>query len=317
MPGFATHYLFGLNTYQKLTPSALTDCIARYPHAYGLGLQGPDLFFYDPLSFLRRFGNPGSLAHKQHTGSFLQHLIQSRELFSDRTRKNIASAYICGFLGHYILDSSCHPYIYAKSHYGTYTRDYFGHHIYLETDIDAMLLKYYKNCVPSKFHPQRTIALSHKQRCVIATMLHYAYHKTYPTYSFCRPSMYAAICAMQIGTRLLCDPSGQKKAFARKIEAKTCGYACFSPLIPSDCYTFTADPLNLRHYRWRNPWDSSLCSNQSFFDLLDEAGARHLAVLTLYAKLITATPKNSKRLLRFLLKKLGNNSYGSGLPLTD
>lgn len=318
MPGFATHYLFGLTTFRELNTGPIHTCIGAHPHAYALGLQGPDIFFYYPPSHIRASGNLGSLAHKNRTGAFLRNLLESRNLFPDYPEKNIASAYIAGFLGHYVLDSTCHPYIYAKSHYGTYDRDYFGHHVYLEVDIDAELLAYYKDCAPSEFKAEDTIRLSSRELHVIAAQLYYAYSQTYPEYHFMQLSFTAAIRSMYLGVILLRDPSGRKKAFIRKIEAKTVGYAGVSPLIPSDFYTFTVDPLNLRHYGWRNPWDASQHSNESFFNLLDKARKEYTSVLTITEQFFSApikTPVYQERLRR-LSNALGNKSYGSGLPLT-
>ena len=39
MPGFATHYLFGVDAYKKLTSRKLSVRIARNHHAYALGLH--------------------------------------------------------------------------------------------------------------------------------------------------------------------------------------------------------------------------------------------------------------------------------------
>ena len=52
MPGFATHYLFGVDAYKELTSRKISVHIARHHHAYALGLQGPDIFFYYLPSYL-------------------------------------------------------------------------------------------------------------------------------------------------------------------------------------------------------------------------------------------------------------------------
>ena len=46
MPGFTTHYLFGLNTYKHLDDIEIKKHIHENHAAYSLGLQGPDVFFY-------------------------------------------------------------------------------------------------------------------------------------------------------------------------------------------------------------------------------------------------------------------------------
>lgn len=42
------------------------------------------------------------------------------------------------------------------------------------------------------------------------------------------------------------------------------GYPLFSPLIPSDTLFFRTDPFNLRHASWKNPWDATRVSTESF-----------------------------------------------------
>ena len=45
MPGFTTHYLFGIDACRRLTSTSMHNMIRRDHSAYALGLQGPDLFF--------------------------------------------------------------------------------------------------------------------------------------------------------------------------------------------------------------------------------------------------------------------------------
>ena len=46
MPGFTTHYIFGMKAYNDLPNNQLKRIIAKYRWLYQLGLQGPDMFFY-------------------------------------------------------------------------------------------------------------------------------------------------------------------------------------------------------------------------------------------------------------------------------
>ncbi len=65
MPGFTTHYLFGLHAYRKFAPSSLKQTIQKHHAAYSLGLQGPDLFFYFLPSYIIHKNNIGSVAHTE------------------------------------------------------------------------------------------------------------------------------------------------------------------------------------------------------------------------------------------------------------
>lgn len=88
MPGFTTHYLFGVDACRRLTSTSMHNMIRRDHSAYALGLQGPDLFFYSLPSYLMHRKNIGDLAHRKDTGQFFGNLLQSRKLFAG---KNIPS----------------------------------------------------------------------------------------------------------------------------------------------------------------------------------------------------------------------------------
>ena len=44
MPGFTTHYILGMKSYNDLPNLPLKRIIAKYRWLYQLGLQGPDIF---------------------------------------------------------------------------------------------------------------------------------------------------------------------------------------------------------------------------------------------------------------------------------
>lgn len=313
MPGFTTHYLFGLNTYKQLSPIHLKKIIQKNHTVYSLGLQGPDIFFYYLPSYLVHENNIGSVAHISHTGKFLQNLLKSRCLFSEAEDLETAEAYIAGFLGHYILDARCHPYIYWRSHFKEKSADYHGMHMRLETDIDTELLRFYKHKNPSQFRQSVSIMLAPKQKRTIASILYYAYTRTYPDFHITYAAMNTAITAMQRGLNFLHDPSGRKKVVLRRLESILLGYPLLSCMIPSDCLTFYLDPLNILHRQWHNPWDKSLTSRDSFFDLMEDAQIEYADILTKLSDIFSDKAVKSNEKIRTLLKQLGNNSYHSGL----
>ena len=47
MPGFTTHYVLGMKAYNDMPQNNLKFIIAKYRWLYQLGLQGPDMFFYN------------------------------------------------------------------------------------------------------------------------------------------------------------------------------------------------------------------------------------------------------------------------------
>lgn len=180
MPGFTTHYLFGVKTCHRLGASPLRRELMENHTAFGLGLQGPDIFFYDLPSYVIYKNNIGSVAHTTDTGKFLFFLLQSRFLFPKGKKRQIAESYIAGFIGHYLLDTTCHPYVYDRSKSCSDSATAFAPHVYLETDIDTAFLRHYKKKLPSEFYQERTIALSQTGHFVIAKILHLCYSNVYP-----------------------------------------------------------------------------------------------------------------------------------------
>lgn len=315
MPGFTTHYLFGLNTYQSLEYMRLKKVLREHHGVYSLGLQGPDVFFYFLPCYLVHSDNIGSIAHEKCTGTFLHYLLESRKLFPDYEERQIAEAYIAGFLGHYLLDAHCHPYIYWKSRFEEKNARYHGAHMRLESDIDTELLLFYKHKLPSEFHPESTIAMTVSQCRTIAAILHYVYAKTYPELGIHYATMHCAIRSMQLGVRALRDSSGRKKVLIRKLESMILGYPLLSSMIPSDHLRFSFDPLNVLHREWHNPWDKSLTSRDSLFDLMEDAQERYVSALVQLDEIFSdgVHPEKESEKTDRLLRGLGNKSYHSGL----
>lgn len=317
MPGFATHYLFGVDAYKELTSRKLSVRIARHHHAYALGLQGPDIFFYYLPSYILHKENLGALAHANKTGEFFSHLLDSRLLFTAKPKDlSIADAYIMGFMGHYSLDSTAHPYVYAFTGYHPSqpqsNLDYFGKHAYFETEIDNTLIYRKKHIIPSRFKQSRTIALSPRERNVIAKMLNYTYRNTYPDYFSNDAIMKSAPYWMLTFLRWMNDPSGQKKVILRWIEQQLIHHAYLSPMLPSDRYHFISDPLNLKQKKWTHPWtgESSCCG---FMDLYKKALRLYIRRMNEYELLLREGFSEEGR--KKLCQSYGNLSFLSGQPL--
>lgn len=316
MPGFTTHYLFGIDAYRHMVPGGFRDNLKRNHCAFALGLQGPDLFFYYLPSYLLHRQNIGALAHNSNTGEFFSHLLDSRSLFDKDARSlGIADAYITGFIGHYSLDCTAHPYVYAFTGYTPKTppshTKYFGQHAYFETEIDTELLYRKKHLYPSQFHQNDTIRLSHLERKVITRMLVFAYRSTFPGIMASDVLLGGAPLWMKFGTRFLRDPSGQKKVLARLVEKILFGRAFLSPMVASDYYRFIEDPLNLSHRSWTHPWTGE-GSRASFPELYRIAEVLYLKRIRSFARLLQNGCQGKEK--EAFLKEYGDLSFLSGLP---
>lgn len=100
-----------------------------------LGAQGPDPLFTLGIFPLRPSSKPsrlGNLLHSYRTGAFLRALCRRA-----KAGGSIERAYALGFLTHYALDSTIHPYVYSQSNRpdGRYSSTL---HMALEKSWDAL-----------------------------------------------------------------------------------------------------------------------------------------------------------------------------------
>ncbi|HIU77681.1 MAG TPA: zinc dependent phospholipase C family protein [Candidatus Pelethocola excrementipullorum] len=106
MPAIYTHDRFGKDVYHRL-PKELKKVVRKDKKLYLIGLQGPDIFFYyHPLST-----NPiVSKAHQMHERNVDEFFRKCRGLYQKKQESGMI-AYLLGFACHFLLDSTCHPYI--------------------------------------------------------------------------------------------------------------------------------------------------------------------------------------------------------------
>lgn len=320
MPGFTTHYLFGVNNCRRLKKEqccqTLLESIDNYKAVFQLGLQGPDIFFYHLASQLKKV-RPGSIAHKRWTGEFLTFLIKAEQLFTKTEERQAAQAYAAGFIGHYVLDTQMHPYVYDRTGVGDELKKKgYADHIALESDIDAALLMRYANCLPSAFPYYKTIAFDKKTREVVAEILFYAYDSIFEELALRKGFFSRAIRSMQIGTRLTYNPHNYKRQIVEKAEKILFGHLQIAPVIPSDFIQCTKDPLNLEHRQWKNPWDAQLIFHSSVPELIKKASVRYQEALKQLNSLYRAEAYEEDRydkVLEQLRSFLGQQSFHSGL----
>ena len=317
MPGFRTHYLFGRNTFDST--GGMYEAIRKHPECYNLGQQGPDIFFYCPTAHVFYKEHLGGRLHGSETMAFFSALLDCRDRFLTSDEKSICDAYIMGFIGHYCLDTTIHPYIHyrTKKLKNINRENYvYGIHVLLETDIDAAVLKHYLNKKPSEFSCAKTISVSKREQAIISMLLSFGIRRAYPElYASAFHVSFAITCA-RLCHRLLHDPSGRKKAFVRfALDERLIGNAFLSSLIASDFHRTYKDPCNLKHHRWCNPWDEDIASDASVYDLMKQAADDYTRRLALYDDLVERAPESYFYCKNALLADIGNLSYDTGLPI--
>ena len=309
MPGFVTHYVFGVNAYKKLSNPDIKGIIQKRHNAFSLGLQGPDIFFYFMPSSLGFKPNIANIMHKKRTGEFFRSLIDGVSIFDRKKDYDIAYAYIQGFMGHYLLDTNMHPYVYSRV--GTsVSKQTLGIHFGLETDIDREVLMHYKGMKQNDFSHLSVISLSKHEKNIIARLLNSAILKTYGI-TITPTVIKASMVSFAIESVLLMDPNMKKHRFVSFIENHTVGYGLVSPLLINECRQ-SEDPCNEAHNEWVNPWEPAMRGTSSVFEMMDSLQNKYADLM----ESMDSALNDSHNMLQDdhpkILALLGNNSYSSG-----
>ena len=106
MPSTYTHYRFGTRVLAELSPE-IRNLLQRNRMLFDLGLQGPDFFFYYKLGKKTPVRRLAKVYHRQTGRAVFTRICEE---LKNPTEKELA--YLYGLLGHYCLDSVCHPLVF-------------------------------------------------------------------------------------------------------------------------------------------------------------------------------------------------------------
>ena len=129
MPTTYAHDLFGKMVYHRLDPE-IQEKIKKYQITYQIGLHGPDILFYVRPFHKNRFNQMAHRLHREEAAGFFE---RGRELYQKTGNEEIL-VYLLGFICHFMLDSTCHPYI------SEYMKKTGARHDEIETEFDRALM---------------------------------------------------------------------------------------------------------------------------------------------------------------------------------
>ena len=295
MPDIAVHAAFGKEVLSSL-PQEVRDSIC--PEPYTFALFGPDLWFMH-RPWLRRQGR-GRQMHTTRMGAFLLSLL--RQARSGPCREEMFS-YLAGFLCHYALDSTAHPYVIWVT---TEERHFPRSHMSLEHALDAAEIRragLWGTAHPITDHYFPLLRLPESMQLPLNTVFEEVYG-----WKNCRKALNRSCRRFRRLYRILENPRGLASRLTRLTGV---------PVLRSLCYSesqfLDADAENTRHRTWHHAHDPSLSSTESFPDLREKA--QLLAV-----KMITASWSyvfREEGTEEDLAALIGNHSYLSGFPEED
>lgn len=132
MPTSYAHHKFGQQVLEQLSPD-LQKPIKKETELYELGLNGPDLFFfYRPYIYKNEVNQLGYGMHDEAVLPFFRHAAKIARKYGFPADE---MAYLYGFIAHFVLDCTCHRYIYELTAESRLT------HQEIESELDRVLME--------------------------------------------------------------------------------------------------------------------------------------------------------------------------------
>ena len=184
MAGFLTHYLFGMETCERLPDNYIKEVIIKENHAFLTGLQGFNLLSFDPAKSPRR-----GLSYRTDTGvqgqeygALFHNMLDYIEGLEGSAR-DACLAFMAGFLCYFTLNETAAPF---TSYTAAQTRPLTGKNrdrtiavCEVQTQIDTVLFRTHCHMEPSQLNYEALTFVSRKDLIHIEKLMRYSIRATY------------------------------------------------------------------------------------------------------------------------------------------
>ncbi len=311
MGGFATHAIFGKEVLDEISDELLLSVIRKHQGVFGIGCQGPDLFLYNiPMLLSAEEKNLGFRMHREGSSRYFAWLMQTIWELSDSTAVEVGLSYLYGALAHYTLDSLLHPYVYARIGFDASVpysdKATSGIHHRMESAIDAKMLVMKEEILPSSYQAGESLQIDRNEKKILAEILSKAVSRSYRI-GLREENVIASIHMMKIIAAGFFVASEKQKKLLQKLEGSFMEDYGLSNFMVTDDYIRKRKVMNTENCTWHNPWDRTIASTDSVWEIYDEAVVQYQVycdilegVLPFYKRkwLIQASPGTLYRRLR-------------------
>ncbi len=275
MPAIITHDFFGRDVYDSLfqTIGGSRD----EADAFLLGNQGPDPLFYAAVNpAIASYRKLGSAMHAKKTPELLVALKESFGVLTE-DEKAIGRAYALGFLCHYALDSTMHPFVYCQQYElcdagepGLTRDDGNEVHGVIESEFDELVLFTKRGETIATFNPAREILhASNTVLDIISKM--YVYMALNVFGEIVPEGLFAqATGSFRFTQRVFYSPSGSKREAIGNIERLVRSHSFYQSMSHRNVEITTSVFDNADHKSWTNPFTGDVRTTD-FWDLFNQA----------------------------------------------
>ena len=295
MPDVAVHFAFGTQVMNQLS-EATRGKIQNGP--YRFALLGPDVWFMHK-PWIRQDGR-GRRMHTTRCGAFLSTLALHVAKSGD---PDGGFSYLAGFLCHYALDATAHPYIIFRT-----TKEFPlpGAHRAFEHSLDICELQ--RQGTWGERHPMTAHGFgANRLPGSIRTTLDETYREVYG-WARAWSTLNRAYLLFRFLYRLMENPRGLGVLLTRLTHA---------PALQSVIYAESPfagiDVENQEHRVWCHSHDASLQYSDSFQELREQAAAWASEMIEAAYRYVYVPGTDAQEFRR----TVGNRSYLSGLETSD
>lgn len=269
MPAAMTHYI-----HAEAVIKVLNACGINTDERMVLwGAQGPDIMYFHramPYQLGKSLRRVGSLLHKSGPERMIRTMAElCRDKCSD------VQSYVYGFLCHYSLDRTAHPYVYAMQEaYAEKEGIKYNHsyiHNLIEHNIDVILLKKVKSLHPAEVNIDHVLCLDRDIIKRQSELLSNTLKVIIPIQNIKTEKIEQAFYDMYRNTKTMID-HGFKKRFVLGLEKVLHTGPALSSLIEGAESDDIMDYMNLAKESWKNPFDKNGHTyNDTFYDVFDKS----------------------------------------------
>lgn len=266
MPAAITHYQHALKVFEKCDIKHSPKTV----DAFLWGAQGPDFLYYHNLfqPWRKSLRSLGSKLHHEDPAKLLSVMRD----FINQNENKITESYIYGFLCHYSLDRTAHPFVHwdvqaLKNIYPGRSNSFLHNHV--ESILDGIVLRSATGQLAVDFDLRITVPKDSEVQYQIEKLYCYLFERLYGIHGLCG-DVFQAMSNCRTICGFLNDKYMIKKPIAQALEKLTHKYV-FSSVIRCISEPDEFDYANVLHSEWKWPEKCKNFHTESFLELYLES----------------------------------------------